>query len=165
VPPKLVRRWHKVDSREQSDVGVPKRAGAGEFDASQRSYKITGGGRRAWFTNDALHFVWKKVSSDVTLAADIAFEGQGGDPHRKACLLIRRKASMTIQPTRMLWCMAMGLTSLQYREAKGTRDAREIQSNVAGPRRLRISAGCMCPCLSRRPTRRCGRRAGRFGWR
>jgi hypothetical protein len=75
---------------EHSDVGAPKRAGAAEFDAARRGYKVTGGGKNVWFANDALHFVWKKVSGDVTLAADIAFAGQGGDPHRKACLLVRQ---------------------------------------------------------------------------
>ena len=34
---------------DHSDVGAPKRTGAAEFDAAQRSYKITGGGKNRWF--------------------------------------------------------------------------------------------------------------------
>lgn len=120
----------------QSDVGAPKRAGAADFDTTQRSYKVAGGGQNMWFTNDALHFVWKKVSGDVTLAADITFDGQGGDPHRKACLLIRQNldADSAYADAAL---HGDGLTSLQYREANGAM-TREIQSNRVGPRRLRL---------------------------
>ena len=121
---------------DHADVGAPKRAGAAEFDAARRSYKVSGGGKNMWFANDALHFVWKKVSGDVTLAADIAFEGQGGDPHRKACLLIRQ----SLDDDSAYADAALhgdGLTSLQYREEKGVL-TREIQANVTGPQRLRI---------------------------
>jgi hypothetical protein len=143
---------------EHSDVGAPKRVGAAEFDGTRRSYKITGGGKNMWFANDALHFVWKKVSGDVTLAADIAFDGQGGDPHRKA-VFSSGKASMTIQPTRMPRCTGDGLTSLQYREAKGAL-TREIQSNVAGPRRLRIEKRGMYVSMSVAPAGEALRPAG-----
>ncbi len=118
------------------DVGNPKRAGSAEFDAIQRGYKVAGGGKNMWFTNDAFHFVWKKISGDLTLAADITFESQGGDPHRKACLLIRQN----LDDDSAYADAALhgdGLTSLQYREAKGAL-TREIQSNLAGPRRLRL---------------------------
>src|SRR2546426_6123944 len=74
----------------QSDIGATRHAGAAVFDASRRVYTVAGGGENMWFTNDAFHFVWKKLSGDVTLAADIAFLGTGGNAHRKACLLIRQ---------------------------------------------------------------------------
>jgi hypothetical protein len=89
-----------------------------------------------WSTNDAFHFVWKKVSGDLSLAADIRFLGQGGDPHRKACLVIRQD----LTPGSAYADAALhgdGLTSLQYRESAGSRTY-EIQANVSGPRRLRI---------------------------
>jgi hypothetical protein len=120
----------------QTDVGGPRRAGSAKFDAAQRSYTVRGGGVNMWFTNDAFHFVWKKISGDVVLAADIAFQGQGGDPHRKACLLIRQSldADSAYADAAL---HGDGLTSLQYREAKGAL-TREIQANVKGPRRLRL---------------------------
>ena len=89
-----------------------------------------------WFTNDAFHFVWKRVSGDVTLAADIAFGGKGGDPHRKACLLVRQN----LDPDSAYADAALhgdGMASLQYREAQGAL-TREIQSGIGGPRRLRL---------------------------
>jgi hypothetical protein len=68
-------------------VGVP---GSVAYDAGPKSYLVTGGGENMWFAEDALHFVWKRVSGDVSLAADIRWLGTGGNAHRKACLLIRQ---------------------------------------------------------------------------
>ena len=120
----------------QGDVGLTRQAGSAEYDAARASYTVSGGGENMWFTNDAFHFVWKKVSGDVTLAADIAFLGTGGNAHRKACLMVRQN----LAPDSAYADAALhgdGLTSLQYREATGARTY-EIQSNVSAPRRLRI---------------------------
>ena len=89
-----------------------------------------------WSTRDAFHYVWKKVSGDVALAADIAFVGAGREPHRKACLVIRQG----LEPDSAYVDAALhgdGLTSLQFREATGAA-THEVQANVAAPRRLRI---------------------------
>ena len=129
------------------DVGATKRAGSVELAASG-AYTVAGGGANMWFANDAFHFVWKKVSGDVTLAADIAFEGKGGDPHRKACLLVRQ----SLEPDSAYADAALhgdGLTSLQYREANGER-THEIQSKRHRRRGgcASRSAGAMSPCRS-----------------
>jgi len=118
------------------EVGTTRYSGAIAFDAARGAYTLSGGGANMWFTNDAFHFVWKKVSGDVTLAADISFLGTGGDPHRKACLLVRQN----LDPDSAYADAALhgdGLTSLQYREEKAARTY-EIQANVLAPRRLRI---------------------------
>jgi hypothetical protein len=120
----------------QADVGGPSRGGSAEFDAAQRRYAVSGGGRNMWFSSDAFHFVWRKVSGDVTLAADIAFRGAGGNPHRKACLIVRQSLGADAAYADAA-LHGEGLTSLQYREAKGAL-TREIQSNVSAPRRLRL---------------------------
>ena len=120
----------------QSDVGATKHAGSATFDAARRTYTVAGGGANMWFTNDAFHFVWKKISGDVTLAADIAFPDAGGDPHRKACLLVRQ----SLDPDAAYADAALhgdGLTSLQYRADQSERTY-EIQSGVTGPKRLWI---------------------------
>ena len=72
------------------DVGSVLRPGAAEYDGSARTYTVTGSGENMWAAKDAFHFVWKKVSGDVTISADIAFPEQGGEPHRKAVLMIRQ---------------------------------------------------------------------------
>lgn len=120
----------------RSEVGGAKRSGAVEFNAGTGTYIVSGGGANMWSTNDAFHFVWKRVSGDVTLAADISFLGSGGDPHRKACLLVRQ----SLAPGSAYADAALhgdGLTSLQYRAAQNERTY-EIQSGVSAPKRLRI---------------------------
>ena len=120
----------------ETEVGTSPRAGSLEYDAVQRSYRVAGGGDNMWFTNDAFHFVWKKMSGDVSFAADIAFIGTGGNAHRKACLILRQSLDSDCAYADAV-VHGDGLTSLQYREAKGARTY-EIQSNVSAPRRLRV---------------------------
>jgi hypothetical protein len=124
------------DFENHTDIGKPARAGAASFDETRGAFTITGGGANMWGTNDALHFIWKRLSGDVVLAAEVVFPEPGGDPHRKACLLIRQG----LEPDAAYADAALhgdGLTSLQYREARGG-PTREIQANVTGPRTLRI---------------------------
>ena len=102
----------------QSAVGNPARAGSVAYDAGARSYRVSGGGANVWAKEDALHFVWKKVSGDVALSADIRFEGTGGEAHRKAVLMLRQ----TLDADSAYGDAAThgdGLTSLQVRDVKG----------------------------------------------
>jgi Tol biopolymer transport system component len=119
-----------------ADVGDVRKPGSAQYDSAQGSYLVKGGGANMWFTNDAFHYVWKRMSGDLMLAADIRWLGTNGNPHRKACLLIRQTLD-----TDSAYVDAVlhgdGLTSLQYREAPGGQ-TREIQSNISAPARLRI---------------------------
>jgi TolB protein len=121
---------------KNGDVGAVKLPGSVEYDGAKKAYTIAGGGENMWFAADAFHYVWKRVSGDLSMAADIQFVGAGGNPHRKACLIIRQ----SLDPDSAYADAALhgdGLTSLQYREVKGG-PTREIQSNVKGPRRIQI---------------------------
>ena len=121
---------------KQTGIGTPKHAGSVIFDEVKQTYTITGGGENMWFTNDAFHFVWKKMTGDMTLAADISFLGQGGNPHRKACLVIRQ----SLDPDSVYADAALhgvGLTSLQWRDTKGGQ-TRETQVSQTAPQRLRL---------------------------
>lgn len=118
------------------DVGTVGKPGSAVYDAKAGTYTVTGGGENMWFATDAFHFVWKKASGDLALAADVRFVGTGGNPHRKAALLIRQG----LEPDAAYADAVVhgdGLTSIQYREERGG-PTREVQSNVKGPRRLRI---------------------------
>src|SRR5688572_12208353 len=75
---------------DQAGVGSPARPGQADHRSADSSYLIRGGGSNMWFSADAFHFVWKKVSGDVSLAADIEIPPSDGDPHRKAVLIIRQ---------------------------------------------------------------------------
>jgi TolB protein len=121
---------------KHGEVGFVGRAGSAEYDARAKTYTVAGGGENMWFDKDAFHFVWRQATGDVSLAADVRFVGTGGNPHRKACLLIRQSLEPD-SPYADAVVHGDGLTSLQYREVRGG-PTREIQSNVSAPRRIRI---------------------------
>ncbi len=118
------------------DVGTVLHPGSAEFDATKRSYTLAGSGENMWFASDAFQFVWKKMSGDVTLTADISFVGKGVNEHRKAVLMIRQSLEAD-SPYADAALHGSGLTSLQYREEKGAA-THEIQANISAPKRLRI---------------------------
>lgn len=121
---------------KHADIGTVGKSGAVQYDAKQKSYVITGGGENMWGSTDAFHYLWKQVSGDVALAADIRLLGSGGNPHRKAGLIIRQ----SLDPDSAYADAVIhgnGLASLQYREVKGG-PTREIQSNIAAPHRIHI---------------------------
>src|SRR5262245_44793402 len=121
---------------DDGNVGKVSLPGSALFDATQGTYLIAGGGENMWFTNDAFHYVWKEMSGDLSLAADIRWQGTSDQPHRKACLIIRQNADAD-SPYVDAVLNGNGLASLQYRETAGG-PTREIQSNISGPTRLRI---------------------------
>lgn len=119
-----------------SDVGEAQHKGSVQFDAAQGRYVVSGGGANMWFDVDAFHFVWKRMSGDFAFSADVKFLDQEGDPHRKACLMVRQ----TLDADSAYADAALhadGLASLQYREAQGAM-TREIQSDQTGPVRIHI---------------------------
>lgn len=119
-----------------SDVGQVQHAGAAAHDKAKDVYTITGGGENIWAAPDAFHFVWKKVSGDFALTADIAFLTSGGNPHKKAILMVRQ----SLDADSIYADVALhgdGLTSIQFRDEKGG-PSREVQSAVRSPRRLRL---------------------------
>ncbi len=118
------------------DVGAVLHPGSVEYGAAKRSYTIAGSGENMWLGSDAFQFVWKKMSGDVTLAADVSFLGKGVNEHRKAVLMIRQ----SLDADSLYADVALhgsGLTSLQYRDEKGAA-THEIQANISAPRRVRI---------------------------
>src|SRR6266542_2948629 len=121
---------------DHGDVGDVRKAGSLEYDPARETYLIAGGGENMWFTNDAFHFVWKRMSGDLTLAANVRWLGTNGNPHRKACLVIRQTLDAD-SPYADVAVHGDGLTSLQYRETKSGL-TREIQASVSAPDRVRL---------------------------
>src|SRR6266550_2928247 len=121
---------------DQTEVGIVRKPGSVEYDSARGIYLVAGGGENMWFTNDAFHYVWQHMSGDLTLAASIRWIGTNGNPHRKACLVIRQTLDAD-SPYADVAVHGDGLTSLQYRETKGGL-TREIQASVSGPDRVRL---------------------------
>src|SRR3984957_20057587 len=119
------------------DVGKMLHAGSVNYDAAKNSYTIAGSGENMWLGNDAFHFAWKKMSGEaVTLTADISFLGSGGNPHRKAVLMIRQ----SLDSDSVYADVALhgnGLAALQFRDEKGGL-TQEVRSQISAPARGRI---------------------------
>jgi TolB protein len=109
-------------------------AGEIKFDPHAQTYTIAGGGGDLWFTNDDFYFVWKKVSGDASISADVSFIGAGKNGHRKAVVMIRQSLD-TDSAYADIALHGDGLTSLQFRESAGG-PTHEIQAAEAKPSRL-----------------------------
>src|SRR5262249_16004108 len=118
------------------DVGTVLHPGSVTFDPAARSYTVAGSGENMWEAKDAFHYVWKKASDDQALTADLAFVGEGQEPHRKACLVIRQGLGADDAYVDAA-LHGDGLTSLQFRETRGGA-THEVQANVSAPARLRV---------------------------
>jgi TolB protein len=122
---------------DQSEIGSVLHPGSAEYDAGTKTYTVSGSGDNMWFDKDEFHFVWKKISAeDLTLTADIAILGEGGNAHRKGVLMIRQSLDSDAAYADAAR-HGEGLTSLQFREKKGG-TTHEIESNISGPAKLRI---------------------------
>lgn len=122
---------------QHTDVGSVLHPGSVEYDAAKGTYTIAGSGENMWSVADAFHFVWKKVSGDLMLSADISFLTKTGNPHKKAVLMFRQSLDADSVYVDVA-LHASGLTSLQFRDEKGA-VTREIQSNVSAPKRLQLA--------------------------
>jgi len=118
------------------DIGAVRHAGDAVYDDAVGAYTVSGSGVNMWFREDEFHYVWKEVSGDVALTADIRFVGAGHDPHRKACLVIRQRLDADAAYADAA-LHGDGLTSLQFRTEAGA-TTHEVQANVSAPARLRL---------------------------
>lgn len=119
-----------------NDVGTVLHPGSVEYDGAAGTYTISGSGENMWSTKDAYQFVWKKMTGDVSISADIRFIGMGGNPHRKAVLMIRQSLdadSVYADIARH----GNGMTAIQFRTEVGGLTT-EVQSPKWGPQHLRI---------------------------
>jgi hypothetical protein len=75
----------------QSDIGAPLVAGSASYDPATKTYTINSAGYNIWYTRDEFRYLWKKMSGDVSFAADVSFPVAQQPPHdRKVVLVIRQ---------------------------------------------------------------------------
>ena len=122
----------------QSDVGMVNPAGTASFDAASGVYTIASSGANLWAATDGFHMVWKKVSGDLSLTADIelATPAARSSPHRKALLIFRQ----SLDADSMYADAAVhgnGETALQYRRDKGD-TTQDIAFDLGAPRTVRL---------------------------
>jgi hypothetical protein len=74
----------------QSDIGGALLPGSASYDAGTKQYTINSAGYNVWYMRDEFRFLWRKMSGDVSLAAEITFPDTNGYGDRKAVLIIRQ---------------------------------------------------------------------------
>jgi Tol biopolymer transport system component len=118
------------------DVGKVKLAGAAVFDSAKNEWRLTASGENVWGNTDAFYFVWRKVSGDLTLTADIGFVGAGKNAHRKAGWMVRQGLDADA-PYAGVSVHGDGLITLHYRSEKGG-TTKEVKSVLKAPASVRL---------------------------
>jgi hypothetical protein len=125
VPPPLdFHRPTRTDNKSigvfkgQSDVGGALVAGSSSYNRTAKQYTISSAGYNIWYTRDEFRYLWKKMSGDVSLAADINFPDTAGYFDRKAVLIIRQNLDDDSKEA-MVALHGGGLVHLAWRPEKG----------------------------------------------
>ncbi len=74
----------------QSDIGAALVPGSATYDAGTKQYTVHSAGYNIWYSRDEFRYLWKRMSGDVSLAADVSFPDPQGYSDRKAVLVIRQ---------------------------------------------------------------------------
>jgi len=101
----------------QSDVGGPLIPGSSSFDATKQAYILNSASYNIWYSRDEFRYLWKKMSGDVSLAADITFPNAEGYNDRKVVLIIRQNLDDDAAEA-MVALHGAGLIHLAQRPAK-----------------------------------------------
>jgi TolB protein len=124
----------------QSDVGAVTPPGTASQD-SPSDYTVTAAGANVWARVDAFHYLWKKMSGDVVLTADVTFPPAAYShppaEHRKGMLMIRQSLDPGGQQV-SIHVHGVGMTALQHRDRRGA-NTQSIEINLdALPKTVRL---------------------------
>ncbi|HEY2588993.1 MAG TPA: protein kinase, partial [Tepidisphaeraceae bacterium] len=78
------------DFEGRADIGDVKKHGSLDFDPVQHNYTVIGDGFDIYGKSDSFHFVWRKMSGDLTIKADVHLVGTSPAIFRKAALIVRQ---------------------------------------------------------------------------
>ncbi|MBO9711517.1 hypothetical protein [Sphingomonas sp.] len=102
----------------QADIGAALVPGSASFAGG--TYTISSAGYNLWYTRDEFRYLYRRVSGDVSLAADIAFPDPDGFGDRKAVLVIRQSLDDD-SPEAVVALHGAGMFHLAIRPTKGAR--------------------------------------------
>lgn len=104
--------------RGQSDIGAALVPGSSVYNSASKQYTITSAGYNIWYTRDEFRYLWKKMSGDFSLAANISFPDKEGFFDRKAVLIIRQSLDDDSKEV-MVALHGTGLMHIAWRPEKG----------------------------------------------
>jgi hypothetical protein len=102
----------------QSDVGGAVVPGSANYAEGPATYTINSAGYNIWYTRDEFRYLWRKMSGDVSLAADVRFPNPEGYGDRKVVLIIRQSLDDDSKEA-MTALHGAGLVHLAQRPEKG----------------------------------------------
>ena len=127
----------------QSDIGSALVPGSASYDAGTKQYTINSAGYNIWYTRDEFRFLWKKMTGDVSLAANVSFPVAAPPHDRKVVLMVRRDLDDNSQEI-MAAEHGTGMVHLAERAEKNG-DIQDMQYRIGGsllpnvmPRRIGI---------------------------
>ncbi len=104
----------------QSDIGAALVPGSSSYDSTSKQYTIISAGYNVWYVRDEFRYLWKKMSGDVSLAADISYPDSLGFSDRKAVLVIRQNLDDDSKEA-IVALHGAGMIHLAWRPGKGQR--------------------------------------------
>lgn len=119
-----------------ADIGKITLPGSAEFLPSTQQYRLTGSGANLWGKEDAFHFLYKKLSGDLSFTMDVAWPAAGREPHRKACALVRATLDADA-PYVDVAVHGDGLIELQYRKTPGA-ETFGIRTPILAPATVKL---------------------------
>lgn len=104
----------------QSDIGAALLPGRSSYNPDTKQYTIVSAGYNVWYVRDEFRYLWKKMSGDVSLAADINFPDSLGFGDRKAVLIVRQSLDDDSKEA-IVALHGEGMIHLAWRSEKGIR--------------------------------------------
>ena len=114
----------------QSDIGGALVPGSASYDAVSKQYTINSAGYNIWYTRDEFRYLWKKMSGDVSLAADVSFPNADGYGDRKAVLILRQNLDDDSKEA-MIGEHGTGMVHLAQRPEQGA-NIKDLQYRFGG---------------------------------
>ena len=112
------------------DVGASPLKGSTEFDATGKTYKMTGSGTDIWAKADQFHYFWREMSGNFAVTATAKFLTEG-IAHRKAVIMLRKSLD-TDSPFVHLAIHGDGTPAIQFRNSKAD-NTNTVDFPVEGP--------------------------------
>jgi len=103
---------------QNTDIGNCKIPGSVIYSEEDQTYRISGSGTNMWFGYDEFHYLWTTLQGNFILRAEVAFIGDGVEPHRKVGWIVKNNLDPNSRHVNAT-VHGDGLTSLQYRMEKG----------------------------------------------
>jgi len=118
----------------QADIGGPLLPGGASYDAGAKQYTLNSASYNIWYNRDEFRFLWKKMSGDVSLAADISLPNMNGYNDRKAVLIVRQDLEDDSKEA-MTALHGAGLIHLAQRPEKNAniKESQRIKAEIGHP--------------------------------